>query len=435
MSLKKGTKGVSLLTKVPPVTEEIIVKSTTTAQTITPSTGKDTISKVTVNPIKIQDKTIDPNFTSKDTIVVTKDANYDYLDQVSINKDTDLVADNIKKDVNIFGITGTYEGGGTATPTLEDLTVTPTKQQQVFTHTNSDGYDNVTVAAIPSNYIEPTGTLQITENGMHDVTNYANVNANITVQAMYSPRFISFYNYQGTELDEELSFLNTSNVTSMASMFKDCSKLITLNLLDFNTNNVTNMSSMFHNSAATEIKGLEKFNTSNVTNMSSMFSYTKLATLDLSSFDTSKVTNMNSMFSTSEITTLNVSSFDTSNVTDMVYMFKYSKVSNLDLSNFISNSKTNMNYMFQYASGVKSINLSSITNVLSMTSAFDSCTQLELLDIRNLNTASVTAFTNMFKNIPSACKIIVKDETAKAWVLARKSSLTNVVTVAELEAE
>ena len=390
--------------------EEISVKSTTTSQTITPSDGKNAITKVTVEAIEVQDKTIEPDFASSDTMTITKDTNYDYLNQVSITKDEDLIATNIKKDVNIFGVTGTYEGGGTATPTLEDLTVTPTKQQQVFTHEDSDGYDNVTVAAIPSNYIEPTGTLQITENGTHDVTNYANVNANITAQAMYSPRYISFYNYKGTELDEEISFLNTSNMTGMLNMFNGCSNLTALNLLNFNTSNVTDMSYMFHNCS-------------------------KLTTLDLSSFDTSKVTNMSYMFRMSGITTLNVSSFDTSNVTNMKYMFSYAEVPNLDLSNFVSNSDLDMSYMFQYGSSIKSINLSSITNVKSMYSAFDGCTQLNLIDIRNLNTDSVTSYSNMFKNVCDTCKIIVKDETAKTWVLERKSTLTNVVTVAELETE
>lgn len=65
------------------------------------------------------------------------------------------------------------------TPTLENLKVTPTKEQQVFTHENSYGYDNVTVNPIPEEYIIPEGTLPITENTTYDVTTYARVTASV----------------------------------------------------------------------------------------------------------------------------------------------------------------------------------------------------------------------------------------------------------------
>lgn len=40
-------------------------------------------------------------------------------------------------------------------PELEDITITPTKQQQTYTHENSDGYDNVIINPIPDEYIIP----------------------------------------------------------------------------------------------------------------------------------------------------------------------------------------------------------------------------------------------------------------------------------------
>ena len=49
---------------------------------------------------------------------------YDALSSVVINGDSNLVAGNIKKDVTIFGTTGTYEGA--SQPTLQSKTVTPT---------------------------------------------------------------------------------------------------------------------------------------------------------------------------------------------------------------------------------------------------------------------------------------------------------------------
>lgn len=64
-------------------------------------------------------------------------------------------------------------------PELEDITITPTKQQQVFNHENSDGYDNVTVNPIPDEYIIPEGMLPITENTTYDVRKYARVSASV----------------------------------------------------------------------------------------------------------------------------------------------------------------------------------------------------------------------------------------------------------------
>mgnify|MGYP001779308285 CR=1 len=99
------------------------------------------------------------------------------------------------------------------------------------------------------------------------------------------------------------------------------------------------------------LKILEIINwdTSNVTSMSSMFNdCLSLTSLDVSSFDTSKVTYMNSMFSNcSSLTSLDLSSFDTSNVTSMGIMFSNcSSLTSLDLSNFNTSNVTAMDYMF-----------------------------------------------------------------------------------------
>ena len=72
------------------------------------------------------------------------------------------------------------------------------------------------------------------------------------------------------------------------------------------------------------IKGMdENLNTSEVTSMSSLFQQCKaLKTIDVSRFDTRKVTNMSSMFMwCSGLERLNVTSFDTQNVTEMDFMF------------------------------------------------------------------------------------------------------------------
>ena len=133
---------------------------------------------------------------------------------------------------------------------------------------------------------------------------------------------------------EGIAYLNTSNVTSMRSMFNGCSALTSLDVSHFNTNNVTNMVAMFGACSGLTSLDLSNFNTSNVTDMHQMlFGCSGLTSLDLSNFNTSKVTSMSSMFyNCSSLTSLDLSNFNTSKVTSMSSMFRgCSKLSKLTL--------------------------------------------------------------------------------------------------------
>ena len=131
-----------------------------------------------------------------------------------------------------------------------------------------------------------------------------------------------FSNLQSVETITFSSF-NTSNVTSMNSMFYGCRALTSLDLSNFDTSKVTSMNSMFNNCSALTSLNLRSFNTENVTNMNYMFKDCRsLTSLDLSNFETKNVTRMNSMFNNcSALTSLNLRSFNTENVTSMDYMF------------------------------------------------------------------------------------------------------------------
>lgn len=91
----------------------------------------------------------------------------------------------------------------------------------------------------------------------------------------------------------------------------------------------------------TSIGGMENLNTSEVTTMRSMFSNcNNLVSLDLSHFDTRKVTDMSFMFSLCKGSgSLDLSSFDTQNVTNMLMMFFGSDVQYIFVSDKFTTAK------------------------------------------------------------------------------------------------
>ena len=127
---------------------------------------------------------------------------------------------------------------------------------------------------------------------------------------------------------------NTSNVTNMNGMFKECKNLEELDLSTFDTNNVKNMYGMFAGCESLTKLNLSNFNTNNVTDMSYMF------------------------YGCSSLEKLNLSNFNTNNVKDMYCMFSgCSSLKELDLSNFNTSEGTNMSYIFFNCTALKAENL------------------------------------------------------------------------------
>ena len=143
----------------PPTTETRNVTPSGSQQVITPGTGYDYLSSVTVAAVQAESRTVTPsgsqqvitpgtgyNYLSRVTVSAipteTKSAELSmaygnqtvsatsgkYMTAVTINKPSTLLAANIKKGVNIGGVTGTYEGSGGGGGGDDEYSISPSTQ-------------------------------------------------------------------------------------------------------------------------------------------------------------------------------------------------------------------------------------------------------------------------------------------------------------------
>lgn len=249
---------------------------------------------------------------------------------------------------------------------------------------------------------------------------------------------------------KELSWLDTSNLTSAYRMFDSLSKLTELDVSSWDTSNVTDMSYMFNNvSSLTEI-AVSNWNTSKVIYMGGLFSGMKnLVSLDVSKWDTGNVTNMNSTFSNAsklaqldvsqwntskvkymsgtfqgleKITQLDVSKWNTSNVTTISYMFqKTNNLIALDLNSWDTSSVTNMAAMFHSASGLTTLNIDKwdTSNVTTMSYMFYSASGLTTLNINNWDTGNVNNMSYIFYSAKSLTTLDINNwDTSKVTTMS-----------------
>ena len=126
-----------------------------------------------------------------------------------------------------------------------------------------------------------------------------------------------------TILVADVSHLDTSNFTSMDSMFRNCYLLTELDVSHFDTSKVTNMSNMFQGCSSLTSLNVSGFDTSKVTNMSAMFKGCSVKDIDLRAWNVENVTEMNIMFESATTEVINLTDWNAVKCTNMSNMFNY----------------------------------------------------------------------------------------------------------------
>lgn len=199
----------------------------------------------------------------------------------------------------------------------------------------------------------------LTRNIVEKINNYKKLSFKLNQNLESTAIKASVLGWQSTRLNED--FLAIENETQiilmsdkqieLSNMTKDgtglfsCTVFTAIDFSDTDTSDVTDMCRMFKDCSATELN-LESFNTSNVKIMSSMFNNCSVKSLNLKNFDTRNVEYMVFMFKDTNIKKLDLSSFNTEKVVDMQYMFNYCNSRIIDISSFKTTEETKIVGMF-----------------------------------------------------------------------------------------
>ena len=202
---------------------------------------------------------------------------------------------------------------------------------------------------------------------------------------------------------DNLKCLDTEDAELMNHMFCQTGgsgrKLRELDLSSFNTSNATTMRSMFN--GLREVKSLDvsTFDTQNVESMYCMFQYcTNITSIDLSNFNTENVSSMEKMFGyCTSLESVNLSSFNTENVLTFGYMFTdCESLVSADLSSFNTENATNIGRLFYNCYSLTDVKITnfSFASATEVRSFFYRCYSLQVIDVSMLDGTGITATAN-----------------------------------------
>lgn len=397
-----------------PVTQNL--KNMPTAIGSIPSGGSATIDSLTITPT-----------TSQQTI--TASGGVDGYSPITVNAvtasiDNNITAGNIKKNVQILGVTGSYEGGGggyTEIPSYQISNNTISRRSKTLTGTEFSGITSVGSYGLyfcfygctnVTGPVDLSSLTTIADYGLYDAFSGSGVTGSLNLSSLTTVNTYGFsYTFQyctGLTGLVNLSSLTTVGDDGFYYAFRGCTGLTSINLESLST--VSGEYAFYH--TFNGCTGLTSIDLSSLTTVSGTRAFqeafggcTRLTTLDLSSLTTISATYAfrNTFYGCTSLTSVDLSSLTSVSSNGLYSTFSNcTRLTSVTLPALTTVTGSDAFYdTFYNCTGLTKVYFSSLSSILGrgFYYAFRGCTGLTDVYFNSLTTSGFGTYNTQFRDM------------------------------------